>query len=66
MTVKYPDIHVRLTGEDGNAFAVLGAVCKAMQEAGVSLEERMKFSDEATRGDYNRLLRTCMEWVDVL
>lgn len=66
MTVKYPSIHVQLTDEDGNAFAILCAVCKAMQEAGVPMEERAQFSDEATRGDYDLLLRTCMEWVDVL
>jgi hypothetical protein len=33
-TVTYPDIHVRLTGTDGNAFAIIGAVSRALRRAG--------------------------------
>ena len=64
-TPKYPDIHVQLTGESDNAFAILGAVKKAMRKANVSEDEIKKFRDEATAGDYDELLRTCMKWVDV-
>jgi hypothetical protein len=28
---KYPGIHVQLTGEDGNAFSILGQVRKALR-----------------------------------
>ena len=31
MTVKYPEITVELIGQDGNAFAILGAVHKALK-----------------------------------
>lgn len=61
---KYPDIHVKLTGRDGNAFAILGAVKRAMREAGISREEQEAFTTEATSGDYDNLLNTAMCWVD--
>jgi len=62
---KYPEIKVRLVGEDGNAFAILGRVSGAMRKAGVSKEERDQFFAEAMSGDYDHLLQTCMKWVNV-
>lgn len=64
-TPKYPHIKVQLSGRDGNAFAVLGAVKKALTEAKVDKHEIDDFWDEATSGDYNNLLNTCMKWVSV-
>ncbi len=63
--VKYPDIVVDLTSNDGNAFVVLGLVTKALKRAKVSAEEIEKFKDDAMSGDYNHLLQTCMKWVSV-
>ena len=62
-TIKHPNIVVKLVGEDGNAFAILGRIEKAMRRAGVSQEERKAFQAEATAGDYDDLLATCMKWV---
>jgi len=62
---KYPDIEVELIGQDGNAFLILGKVQKALREGGVSDEEVKQYYEEATSGDYNHLLRTTMEWVEV-
>ena len=63
--VKYPEIEVELLGTDGNAFALIGVVQKALKKAEVSKEEINELFDEATSGDYNHLLRTCMTWVNV-
>jgi len=60
------DIEVRLVGEDGNAFFILGKVRKALMKAGATEEEIEEFTRDATSGDYNHLLRTAMEWVDVI
>ena len=65
MTTRYPGISVQLTGEDGNAFAIIGAVSKALRRADVNSNEIKAFLAEATAGDYHALLRTCMRWVDV-
>lgn len=60
--IKYPHVKVKLTGTEGNAFAVLGEVKSAMERAGVDTNG---FFEEATAGDYNHLLVTCMKWVTV-
>lgn len=60
---RYPDVTVQLTGGDGNAFAVLGSVARALRAAGHG-DEVAAFMAEATSGDYDNLLRTAMEWVD--
>lgn len=65
MNPKYPDITVTLLGEDGNAFTILGKVRKALWRARVSQEEIDAFLNKATSGDYNHLLATVMDWVEV-
>lgn len=65
MEPKYPNIHVQLSGNDGNAFFILGNVLRAMKRGKVSLEEQEQFRQEATSGDYDNLLQTCMKWVEV-
>ena len=62
---RYPDCIVELTGHDGNAFAILGTVQKALRRGGVPAHLRIDFRDEATSGDYDHLLQTCMKWVTV-
>lgn len=57
-------IVVKLVGEDGNAFAVLGRVNKALKEAGRPKDGK-RFLEEAMQGDYNHLLRTAMKYVEV-
>jgi len=56
---------VKLTGRDGNAFAILGACQKALKKAGQA-ENAKKFLEEAMSGDYNNLLRTAMKYCDVV
>ncbi|RLI66828.1 MAG: hypothetical protein DRO67_00195 [Candidatus Asgardarchaeum californiense] len=65
--MKEPDKKpvVRLTGRNGDAFAILGATIRALREAGADVEYIDKYQNEATSGDYNNLLRTTMEYVDV-
>jgi len=66
MTPKYPAIAVKLTGRDGNAFAVLGRCHEAARNAGLSDNEITAFMDEATAGDYDQLLRTAMRWFEIV
>lgn len=65
MDVKFPHIKVKLTGRSGNAFAVLGAVKQALKQHKVAQEDIDAFVDKATSGDYNDLLATAMQTVDV-
>lgn len=63
--VKYPEITVELIGEDGNAFAILGTVGRALKSAGVPADEIAQFQEEATSGDYSHLLGTVGDWVTI-
>lgn len=65
MDIKYPDVHVQLTGHDGNAYAIMGAVSSALRRAGVSGEEIKEYTAQSMSGDYDNLLRTAMSWVSV-
>lgn len=67
MNPKYPSVNVtvKLTGEDANAFAIMGRVIRELRRAGVPSEEIDRFRKEAMSGDYDNLLRTCMRWVNV-
>ena len=57
---------VRLTGRDGNAFAILGEMVRALKKSGYSRAERAAFVEEVKAGDYDNLLRVCMRWADVV
>lgn len=65
---KYPKIVVRIsiTGEEGNAFVILGRVVVAMREHGVPQREIDDYLEEATQSDYNNLLKTTHKWVKVV
>ena len=65
--MKAPDKkpEVQLTGEDGNAFAIMGKVSKALRRAGADKEYIDQYHNEATSGDYDNLLMVTMEYVDV-
>lgn len=65
MEPKYPEINVELTDHDGNAFAILASVRKAMRRGKIAQEEQDAFLEEAKSGDYDHLLQTCMKWVNV-
>jgi len=62
--VRHPEVVVELTGRDGNAYAILGAVQQALRRAGHA-SDIAEFLDEATSGDNDQLLQTCIRWVTV-
>ena len=60
METKFPTIDVQLTGSDGNAFAVIGKVKRALPS-----DVHAEFMNEAMSGDYNNVIATAMRWVNV-
>ena len=57
------NVRVKLVGEDGNAFAIMGRVRRALIKAGhKDLAEQ--YIKEATSGDYDHLLAVTMEYVE--
>jgi hypothetical protein len=65
MEPKYPNIPVKLVGQDGNAFSILARCRQAMRQAGLPKAEIDAFFAEAKSGDYNHLLATCVRWFEV-
>lgn len=63
--MRYPEITVPLTGEDGNGFMIIGKTARALKRGGVPKEEISEYQSEAMSGDYDHLLLTTMEWVNV-
>ena len=57
-------VKVKLIGKDGNAFAIIGTVRNALIKAG-----RKDLADEyrkkAMAGDYNNVLMTTMDYVEI-
>lgn len=64
--MKHPEITVKLIGTNGNAFSILAKVVRELKKANLPKSEIDSFTEEATSGDYNQLLRTAMQWVNVI
>ncbi|MGB3207411.1 MAG: hypothetical protein WBB28_20695 [Crinalium sp.] len=63
--VKYPNITVKLTGLDSNAFVLMGAVESGLKQAKVDQQEILAFKKEAMSSSYDALIATCMRWVNI-
>ena len=63
--LRQTGIKVKLVGTDGNAWALIGRVSQALRRGGQSTEFIDAFVKEATSGDYNHLLCTCMKVCEV-
>lgn len=57
-------VRMKLVGEDGNSFAILGRFQREARRAGWTREQIKAVLDEATSGDYDHLLAVVMEHVD--
>lgn len=68
MTPKYPNVTVTMDidGPDGNAFAIMAAVSKAIKKAGATPEEVSQYTMDSMSGDYENLLATADKWVNFL
>ena len=65
MNPKFPDVTIKLSENDGNAFLIIGRVVRALKYGGATKEQCDEFTKEATSGDYENVLKTCMKWVNV-
>lgn len=65
MEPKYPEVEVQLSGEDGNAFAIIGRVSKAINRVDKTAAD--EFTQKCfSADDYSHVLRICMEYVTVM
>ena len=59
---KFPHIQVRLFAKD-SPIAILGRAITAMRSAGVEEADIDRYREEATSGDYKKLLSVTAQWV---
>ena len=57
---------LKLIGEDGNVFFILGKAVREAKRAGWDEEKIKQFKEDAMSGDYNHVLQLCMEHFDVI
>jgi hypothetical protein len=55
----------KLTGTDGNAFAIIGRVRAALRGAGQNARARELVERAFRAGSYNEVLQLCFEYVEV-
>ena len=60
-----PRPEVKLIGTDGNAFSILGLCQRALRKEGWNKDQVGAFVEEATSGDYDKVLATAMKYLDV-
>lgn len=66
MSLTYPQISVELVGTDGNAYALIGTVGRALKDGGVSREQIAEWNRQAFEApSYDDLLRFIIETVEV-
>lgn len=66
MNNKYIHIKIKLIGKNGNAFSILAKVNKKLEKHNVPQQDRDLFLKQAMSGDYNNLLRVCMNWFTIV
>ena len=60
-----PGVIVQLSGKDGNAYAIIGAVRLAMRRANLPQQAIKTFTEEAMASDYDHVLQTAMATVTI-
>ena len=64
---KFPEIEVQLSGEDGNAYVIIGRVCSALRRGGASRESIEDYRQACQNASsYDALLQITMQTVEVL
>jgi hypothetical protein len=65
-TIKHPAVRVRLSGQDGNVFNLIGLCSRAARKAGVPAGEVKEFQASVMQaGSYDEALRVMATWFDV-
>lgn len=65
LDIKYTEMTVQLSGEDGNAFSVMGRVSKAIRRQVGSAEANAYLAEAMSSESYDALLQHAMRTVNV-
>lgn len=64
-TVTYPDVSVKLTGEDGNVFFIIGSVARAIRSQHGTAAADAYTGEALSKGSYDEVLSFTMKTVNV-
>jgi len=56
---------VKLTGEDGNVFIIIGKVSRALKDAGETVKAKEFTEKSFLASSYNEVLKICAEYVEI-
>ena len=63
---RFAQVQVQLSGHDGNIFAIMGRVIRALRKEGATQSDIDEFIADVTHaGSYDEALRVVMQWVNV-
>lgn len=65
MKPLYPNVEVKLQGEDGNPFMIASRTRRALERAGHREQAKQYFDEVFNGGDYDHVIQTTMKWVNV-
>lgn len=60
---KHPEVEVRLSDEDGNAFVLIGRTGGALKRAGLRSEAEVFYQEATACGSYDEVLQLIMRTV---
>lgn len=63
MKPLFPDVKVKLVGEDGNIFFIMGRVGNALKRAGHDSAVKRFYEEVTTSGSYDDALQVVMKYV---
>ena len=58
-------VKVRLIGENGNVFSIIGRISKALKKAGQKEKAKEFYSKAMNRESYDKVLQLAMKYVEV-
>jgi hypothetical protein len=64
-SVTYPHIKVKLSGIDGNAFSIMGAVTSAMKKGGCTPQQIEEYRKAAMSDTYDHLIYVSTQTVSI-
>lgn len=56
---------LKLSGEDGNVFFIMGRAVRVLRNEGYTQEEIEQYEEESTSGDYDHWLMVLHKWFNV-
>jgi hypothetical protein len=65
MEPKYPEVTVKLVGQKGNVYNLIGLCRRAMLKAGLPPDKWHEFRQEACSKNYDHAIGTMMAWFTV-